>query len=248
MNTPYRQSLFLLPVLLLVSGSLAHAGNPGSIDIPYYPPIQMIQMAQASHSQYGRVVETMDAPPYTYVLLDTGKQKIWAAGPITKLKIGDDVSVSTDMPMQHFHSNTLKRDFDVVYFSNRIAIGGKSAALDSMNPHHGMNLKTEDASLAKINKAKNGKTIAEIYAQKAKLSGKRVRVRGKVMKYTSNVLGKNWLHIQDGSSQQQLVVLTKDKTDPGAVVVAEGTLTLNKDNGIGHVYAVALVEASLSTK
>jgi hypothetical protein len=246
MKTPYYQiRQFLLLSLLFWSSSLVQAADSGGMELPYRSPLPMLQV---NHSIFGKVVETMDSPPYTYVLLDTGARKVWAAGPITPVKVGDSVSVSAEMPMQKFHSKTLKRDFDVVYFSNRIGVDGKSGTMDGMNPHHDMNLKPEDASLAKIKKANNGKTIAEIYAQKTQLVGKRIRVRGKVMKYTSNVFGKNWLHIQDGSSQQQLIVITPDKTEPGAVIVVEGTVTLNKDNGIGHVYEVALENASLSKK
>ena len=247
MNTHYRQfGPLLLLSLLLLSGSLAQAGEAGGMELPYYPPIQMQPVA--AHGIFGKVVETMDSGPYTYVLLDTGKRKVWAAGPITPVKIGDAVSVSAELPMQHFHSTTLKRDFDVVYFSNRIAVGGQSGARGSLDPHLGINDQAGDVSLANIQKADKGKTIAEIYAQKAQLAGKRVRVRGKVMKYTGNVLGKNWLHIQDSSSQQRLVVITKNDTQPGAVVLVEGTVALNKDNGIGHVYAVVMEDANLKTK
>jgi hypothetical protein len=247
MNTRYRQlgQLLLLP-LLLVSGALAQAGESGPMDLPYYPPIQM--QAAAAQGIFGRVVETMDAAPYTYVLLDTGKQKVWAAGPITAVKIGDAVSVSAELPMRHFHSKTLKRDFDLVYFSNRLALAGEAGMKASVAPYAGMKHMAEDASLARIKKADKGKTIAEIYSERKQLAGKRVRVRGKVMKYISNVFGKNWLHIQDGSSEKNLLVLTTNTTEPGAVVVAEGTVSLNKDNGIGHVYEVVLENASLSTK
>lgn len=247
MKTRYRQlsQLLLLPLLFLC-GALAQAGESGPVDLPYYPPIQM--QAAAAHAISGRVVETMNAAPYTYVLLDTGKQKVWAAGPITAVKFGDTVSVSGEMPMRHFHSKTLKRDFDLVYFSNRIALAGEAGMKESVAPHAGIKHMAGDASLARIKKADKGKTIAEIYSERKQLAGKRVRVRGKVIKYISNVFGKNWLHIQDGSSEKNLVVITVNTTDPGAVVVAEGTVTLNKDNGIGHVYEVVLENASLSSK
>jgi hypothetical protein len=247
MNTQYCQlNRCLLLAALLVFGVTAQAAESGGVDLPYRPPLKMRELGK---TLYGKVVETMDSPPYTYVLLDTGNQKVWAAGPLTPVKPGDAVGVSTEMPMQHFHSSNLKRDFELIYFSNQIAVDGKLTVNAGMDPHQGMQMAAgHDASLAKIKKAEQGKTIAEVYAQKDKLAGQRVRVRGKVIKYIGNVFGQNWLHIQDASSQQQLVVITKDKTDSQAVVLVEGTVTLNKDNGIGHVYEVALDKASLQTK
>jgi hypothetical protein len=188
----------------------------------------------------------MNAGGYTYVLLDTGKQKVWAAGPVTPVKVGDAVRVEADMPMQHLHSKTLKRDFDLVYFSDEIAVAGQATAHEELNPHQGSKHSRDDASLAKIKKADKGKTIAEIYRQKLQLAGKHVRVRGKVVKYTSNVLKNNWLHIQDSSIGKDLVVITHDKTQLDKVVVAEGIVSLNKDIGIGPVYEVVLENARLS--
>ena len=74
-----------------------------------------------------------------------------------------------------------------------------------------------------------------------------MRVRGKVIKYIGNIYGKNWLHIQDSSSQKNLLVITADKSHADVVLV-EGTVTLNKDNGIGHVYDVVLENARLISK
>jgi hypothetical protein len=247
MKTRYRQiNRFLLLSSLLSFGSLAQTAESGVMDLPYHPPLKMQQATV--HGLFGRVTETMNSGPYTYVQLDTGKEKVWAAGPITAVKIGDAVSVSAEMPMRHFHSKTLKRDFDLVYFSNEIALLGQDVLKGSMDPHLGMSQRTEAAPLVGIKKAEKGKTVAEIYSKRKQLAGQRIRVRGKVMKYTSNVFGKNWLHIQDSSSQQSLLVITSDKTHIGDVVLVEGVVSLNKDNGIGHVYVVVLEDAKILAK
>ncbi len=250
-HNKFAGQLLLLPFLML-AGAATMAAEKGGMEIPYTPPINMMQTGHvgtqaAEHDLYGRVVQTMDSGGYTYVQLDTGDHKVWAAGPITPVKKGDAVKVGTNMPMQHFHSKTLKRDFSLIYFSNSIVVAGAPKMNASMDPHHGMLPKTENVPVTKIKKAKGGKTIAEIYSKRKQLAGKRIRVRGKVIKYIGNIFGKNWMHIADGSSKQNLLVITADKKQ-AEVVLVEGTVVLNKDNGIGHVYPVVLDDAKVISK
>ena len=59
-----------------------------------------------------------------------------------------------------------------------------------------------DVDLAGIEKAEGGKTVAEVFAEKDQLGGQTVVVRGKVVKTNANIMGKNWLHVRDGSGAE----------------------------------------------
>ena len=72
----------------------------------------------------GTVVETMSTAGYTYVQVDTGTEKIWAAAPEMQVKVGDKVTVPPGAPMRNFHSKTLNRSFDFVYFVPSISVPG----------------------------------------------------------------------------------------------------------------------------
>jgi hypothetical protein len=76
--------------------------------------------AAAGRLAAGTVAETIDAAGYTYVRVTTASGEIWAAATQFKVKVGDKVIVPLDMPMENFHSSTLKRTFPVVYFTSRI--------------------------------------------------------------------------------------------------------------------------------
>lgn len=76
--------------------------------------------APATQMASGTVVETMDAATYTYVRVKTSTGEIWAATGQFKVAVGDKVSVPLEMPMENFHSNTLKRTFPVIYFASHI--------------------------------------------------------------------------------------------------------------------------------
>ena len=200
----------------------------------------------------GKVTEVIDIAGYTYAEVDTGKEKVWAAGPVTPLKTGDMISFSTKMPMQNFHSNALGRDFSVIYFINRYITGKDASATPSVatsktaSPHGEINPQQEIKPIKGINKVEGGNTIAEIYSDKKNLSGKKIRVRGQVTKFSANIMGKNWLHIRDSSSLDDLTVITKDSTVVGDVVITEGKLELDKDYNYGYFYPVILEDATIT--
>jgi len=204
----------------------------------------------------GKVTEVIDIAGYTYAEVDTGKDKVWAAGPVTPLKTGDMISFSSKMPMQNFHSNALGRDFPVIYFINRYITGKEVSATPSAtmpaaisktaSPHGEINPQQEIKPIKGINKVEGGNTIAEIYSDKKNLSGKKVRVRGQVTKFTPNIMGKNWLHIRDSSSLDDLTVITKDTIAVGDVSIIEGKLELDKDYNYGYFYPVILEDATIT--
>ena len=102
----------------------------GSAPAPVMPPAGMPPAAQPTAGKLitGKVVETMDAGTYTYVQVDDGKQKVWAAAPQFKVAKGDTVTVPEGMPMTNYKSTTLDRTFDVVYFVGAIGMGDKLPA------------------------------------------------------------------------------------------------------------------------
>lgn len=197
---------------------------------------------------FGTVLETMDAGGYTYVLLDTGTQKVWAAAPKTPVRRGSMVAVSTQMPMRNFNSKALNREFELVYFTDRIikdnldrnAAAGPQVKAAEQPP--------ADAPIEGIRKADGGKTIAEILEQKKALDGKSVRVRGKVVKYSRQVMGRNWIHIRDSSTADDLTITTNDSVKVGDVILAEGKVVLDSDFGYGYVYAVLLEDSKVTVE
>ena len=76
---------------------------------------------------YGKVTDVITAAGFTYAEVETGTEKVWAAGPgATPLKKGDMVAFSNETPMQNFHSKSLGRDFSVIYFIKRYIIDNEA--------------------------------------------------------------------------------------------------------------------------
>jgi len=199
----------------------------------------------------GSVVETMDAGGYTYVQVETGTGRIWAAAPERPVKIGDAVSVSTAMPMPDFHSDTLDRTFDVVYFTNSFAENATPASLPGpgMPAGHPAPEPSADVDLSGIAKAAGGRTVGEIYAGRQTLAGTEVAVRGRVVKFLSGIMGKNWIHVRDGSGEpgaNDLTVTTQATVKVGDLITVSGRLTVDRDFGAGYRYPVIIEDATVT--
>jgi hypothetical protein len=210
----------------------------------------MKEVQQANQNRiHGKVTDIIDASGYTYAEVDTGSKKVWAAGPVTQLKIGDTIAFSAGMPMENFHSNSMKRDFSIIYFVNRFITDKQpqtTQAAAIASPHDQIKQKQSDKPVKGINQVDDGYTIAEIYTQNKQIKGKIIRVRGQVTKFNANIMGKNWLHIRDSSTSDDLTVTTNSRVAIDDIVIIEGKLELNKDYGYGYIYPVILEDATIT--
>ena len=102
-----------------------------------------------------------------------------------------------------------------------------------------------------IQKVKGGVTIQELYAQKGSIAGKSIQVRGKVVKYNAGILGKNWLHIKDGTGaegENDLTITTQQEASLNQVIVVSGPVQFNKNIGSGYVFPAIIEDAKLAVE
>lgn len=93
------------------------------------------------------------------------------------------------------------------------------------------------------------KTVEQVFAQQAELSGKRIHISGEVVKVNNGIMGKNFLHIQDGSGAEgtnDIIVTSQQTANLGDKVGIDALVTTNRDFGMGYSYKVILEEAKLS--
>jgi hypothetical protein len=103
-----------------------------------------------------------------------------------------------------------------------------------------------------IERVEGGYTIAEIFENRARLAGQEVAVRGKVVKFNSEILGRNWIHLQDGTvgpgGAKDLVVTSDEVAEVGSTVIVRGTVVTDEDFGYGYAYDVLIHEASVTVE
>jgi hypothetical protein len=194
----------------------------------------------------GEVLEVKDVDMYTYLRLKTKDGETWAAIDKVAVKKGAKVTLENVMVMKNFESKSLKKTFPTILFGN---LGGTAQA--AANPH-ASGAQAADTGPIHVPKASgaNARTVADIVSKAAELKDKEVQVRGKIVKYTAEVMGKNWLHLRDGSgtaadNTQDVLVTTTSPAKLGDVVTATGVVRTNKDFGSGYSYKVLIEETTL---
>ena len=89
-------------------------------------------------------------------------------------------------------------------------------------------------------------TIGKLLENSKSYEGKVIRVKGQVTKYNGGILGKNWIHIQDGTEYGEgfdLTITTDIAAQVGETVTFEGKIALDKDFGYGYAYDVIMEDA-----
>jgi len=205
----------------------------------------------------GKIVETMNSGGYTYVLLEKDDKKTWVATDEMAVNLGQELLFYCGNEMWDFRSKPLGRTFERIYFCGPPAktVGGaedgKMAGKVSAGSAGAIVAPTENIKVEKA-AAGNAYTIAELYANKGKLDTKAVAVKGKVVKVSAGIMGKNWIHVQDGTGDAQkktnnLVVTSQDIPEVGNIVTVNGVFKADRDFGSGYKYD-AIVEDATITK
>ena len=252
--------------LLLTSPALAEEKKSTSITIE-------AAVNLAGKPIAGEVLDVKSAGGYTYLLLKNEQGEVWTALPESKVAVGEKVVVNPGMLMKSFESKALGKTFDIIIFSSGLA-GSDSThqAASEANPHaaphasQGISKQVSEAELeklsggsaravvpadeVKVDKAENGQTVEECFTNAEQLDNKKVRIRGKVMKFSSMIMGKNWIHLQDGTGDSakknhDLVVTTLEEAKKDSVITVEGVLHKDKDFGAGYRYAAIIEEAKI---
>ena len=252
-----------LPLLLVLTAALGCQSRKSDaiVAAPTQPTAGGMTAAPAVAGQglTGKVLERLDAPPYCYLRIQTAKGEIWAAVPQEKVAKGAEVTVVNPMVMNNFESKTLNRTFPEVFFGTLGSADGAAAPMapapSASTPVAPGTPVATAVAVGKVAKATgaDAHTVAETWAQKGALKEKTVTIRGQVVRYNPGVMGKNWLHLQDGSGEaakgtHDITVTSQDTVTKGDVVTIKGTVHLNKDFGAGYTYALIVEEAKIVKK
>ena len=200
------------------------------------------------------VNEVIQTSQYTYLKADEAGSEYWMA------VVKDDVTPGEELfyfsanvtPMENFHSTELNRDFDRILFVSKISRenGGGGMSMDA-DPHAGTGMESStmhsghiqaDASEGiHVDKAPAGVTVVELYENAKNYVGKKVKVSGVVVKVNNQIMGRNWVHIQDGTKYEDnydLTCTTQDNVNVNDVITIEGEVAIDKDFTSGYFYPV----------
>ena len=232
--------------------------------------------AETANSNFHKIVvqEVLQATEYTYLHSKENNTDLWLAVPSMQAKPGETYYYEGGIEMKQFESKDLKKIFPSVILLEKLNTEPKASAVvapdkpyatSATEPAMANNAPaaSQDGTPAtgaaytrkppvlekkeiKVTAAKGGITIAELYAKKDTYAGKTVKIKGQVTKYTPAVMGKNWIHLQDGTDANgkfDLTVTSEKEMKVGDMVTLEGKISLNKDLGYGYFFDVIMEDA-----
>ncbi len=208
------------------------------------------------------VTEVIQTTSYTYLHVKENDSLKWLAVPLMKANTGETYYYSEGLPMKQFESKELHRTFDEVLFLGGVSpepITGNNPKSAAENGHaqnaqaassqpYVRKATPEVKKNIKIDAPKDCITISELFSKKEAYSGKVIKIKGQVTKYSPEIMNKNWIHLQDGTENNEkydLVITSSGTVKVGDIVTFEGKITLNKDFGYGYSFEVMMEEAAI---
>jgi hypothetical protein len=257
----------LLAICMIVVSTLVWAEDKAAV-------------TQQKNAVKGEVMEVVNVANFTYLRLKTGNGEIWAAVVQSQVKQGTAVTIENAIVMKNFESKALKKTFPTIIFGTLAGSGNSGSTGMTTSPAPapttspmaapaspsksasgsgllGMSSSlipkkmeaTDDIQVKKASGA-NARTVSEIMSKGAELRDKTVLVRGKVVKYNAGIMGKNWIHLRDGTGSVEketndVLVTTSGSAKLGDIVTAKGVVHTDKDFGAGYAYKVLVEDATL---
>jgi hypothetical protein len=178
------------------------------------------------------VEEVLPTERYTYLRVKENGEEYWLAISKRDVKKGSKGYYRGGLVKRNFQSKEYNRIFETLYLVADYRDGSVATGNAGL-PSTSEALEAPKSVLT----APGAIKIADLVANMQKYNGKVVKVTGKCVKINPMIMGRNWLHIQDGSGKNiDLTVTTNANVQLGAVVTLEGVFATGKDFGAGYKY------------
>jgi hypothetical protein len=189
------------------------------------------------------VAEVLHTERYSYLRVKEDQEEYWIAISRQDVKAGSTCYFRGGLLKKNFQSKEFNRVFETLYLVGDF----REAGAEAIAPAGGIAPGAEALAPPKnVQRAPGAVKISDLVANISKYDGKTVKITGKCVKINPMIMGRNWLHIQDGSGKNlDLTVTTTDMVQLGSIVTLEGTVAVNKDFGAGYRYDYILETAVL---
>lgn len=206
------------------------------------------EQSAATGDMHKVVVEDfLHTEKYTYMDVSENGQRFWIAAPRKDVEKGATYYYVGGLKKTNFKSQEYDRVFETIYLVSDVtkmeAGGGSGSAVDRALAQQ------QQPGLAPVNTtpAPTGVVkLSDLFANPSKYVGQAIRVKGNCVKINKMIMGRNWVHLDDGSvSGKDLTITTMADVPVGSTVTMVGMIVLNKDFGAGYKYEVLMEEAKV---
>jgi hypothetical protein len=201
--------------------------------------------AEATSQDIHRVVceDFLHTDKYTYLDVSENGQRFWIASPKTDVEKGATYYYVGGLKKTNFKSTEYDRVFETIYLVSgitKLEASPDGSAVDRALAQH------QDPSTAPKESVPSAGLvkISELLTNSSKYEGQIVTVKGRCVKINKMIMGRNWVHIDDGSvSGKDLTITTMADVPVGTNATMTGTIVLNRDFGAGYKYDVIMEDA-----
>lgn len=213
----------------------------------------MQALLQNTHSEAHtvEVKEVLQATKYTYAKVEEGGEQYWIAIPSSEIEEGNTYQFVGGLKKTNFYSRDFERTFPSILLVSGLVnaeTGERSGQMEQVMADVGQRVNQATTPATQIAPSEGGISIEELYQNRDKYAGKTVTVTGKCVKVNNEIMGRNWVHIQDGTMDGEkpydLTITTDALIMVGITVTMEGVITLDKDFGAGYRYDIIMENAS----
>jgi len=251
MNTKIKLMNYLVIVVIVIFFTGCNNDPKGSNDDDSDGYTKIIKEITEKHSSSNKmnpvvnkkmhqvkVKEILAATKYLYLLVQENNEEFWIAVRKQDIQIGETYFYNGGLLKTNFKSNEHDKVFDKIYLVTSLVKSNHGDHVDKKK------LELEGSKIVKNNKTpevKGSVKISELVNNQKKYEGKTIQISGRCSKTNPNIMGRNWIHIKDGSMDNYDLVITSDHfVKEGSMVTIKAKVTLNKDFGAGYSYKLIL--------
>jgi hypothetical protein len=193
------------------------------------------------------VLEVLPTQKYVYLRVKEGEEEFWVSTGKQDFKVGGTYFYRGGLLKTNFESKEHNRVFDKVYLVSSVVPANHGAdgvvpGTVEKPPAADTEVQVDPGSYDREGSIK----IAEIVANPSKYADKTVQLTGQCVKVNPNIMGRNWIHLKDGSKDDYDMVITSNSPVPeGGVLTISGIVRLNKDFGAGYKYELIIEDGTI---
>jgi hypothetical protein len=199
------------------------------------------------------VKEVLPTTRYVYLKVKEAQKEFWIATGKMDVKKGGTYFYRGGLLKTDFESEEHNRVFEKIYLvSNLVSKEDHTTLAKTESKSNSVTEKgiaeKEDipTHTEKEIQHKGPVKIAELLKDPKRYEGHSVEINGTCVKTNPSIMGRNWLHLQDGSKDDYDLVVTSNTLVPeGSNITVRAVVALNRDFGAGYTYELILENGTL---
>jgi len=198
-----------------------------------------VALAQTGAIHEAQIKHVVHAGSYTYLGVKSGEREYWVVTSPVNLPVETWIRFKEEVATPYYESKALGQRLEDVVFTSSLEYRSH------LDERQHLAYITEKVAVSPY-QAKGTVSIQEAQEGRKGFAGKTIEIRAKVVKVSQNILGRNWVHLQDGTGSGEeigrIVATSSALPKVGEIVRAKGKVSVDKDFGSGYVYAIVLEE------